>query len=140
MAEIERLIQSSYQAQSKYGLMIKTLFFTGARVEEFVNIRVEDLHFESDPPQVHITHAKGQGGRYVPVLPSLAQELRTHLQGRLARLFIREQPAHALLEAYCASDHESVRALLCGHYQTSISTSTAPLCSDDSSRLRSSSD
>ena len=82
MAEVERLIQSSYQAQSKYGLMIKTLFFTGARVEEFVNIRVEDLHFENDPPQVHITHAKGQGRRYVSVLPSLAQELRTHLQGR----------------------------------------------------------
>ncbi len=30
MAEVERLIQSSYQAQSKYRLMIKTLFFTGA--------------------------------------------------------------------------------------------------------------
>ncbi len=82
MAEVERLIQSSYQTQSKYGLMIKTLFFTGARVEEFVNIKVEDVHFESDPPQIHLTHAKGQGSRYVPVLPGLAQELRTHLQGR----------------------------------------------------------
>jgi integrase/recombinase XerD len=31
-AEVERLIQRSYRAHSKYGLMIKTLFFTGTRV------------------------------------------------------------------------------------------------------------
>ena len=81
-AEVERLINSAYRVQSKYGLMIKTLFFTGARVDEFINFKVEDLHFESDPPQIHITRAKGQSSRYVPILPSLAQELRTHLQGR----------------------------------------------------------
>jgi integrase/recombinase XerD len=62
--------------------MIKTLFQTGARVDEFVHIRVEDLLFGSDPPQVHITHAKRQSDRYVPILPALADELRTHLQGR----------------------------------------------------------
>jgi integrase/recombinase XerD len=81
-AEVERLINSGYQQHSKYGLMIKTLFYTGARVDEFVHLRVEDVHFESEPPQVHLTHAKGQANRYVPILPSLAQELRTHLQGR----------------------------------------------------------
>lgn len=81
-AEVERLISSSYQQHSKYGLMIKTLFYSGARVDEFVHLRVEDVHFESEPPQVHLTHAKGQVSRYVPILPSLAQELRTHLQGR----------------------------------------------------------
>lgn len=81
-AEVERLIQRSYQAHSKYGLMIKTLFFTGAHVVEFVHVKVEDVHFESDPPQIHLTHGKGQSSRYVPILPSLAQELQTHLQGR----------------------------------------------------------
>jgi integrase/recombinase XerD len=81
-AEVERLISSGYQQHSKYGLMIKTLFYSGARVDEFVHLRVEDVHFESEPPQVHLTHAKGQVSRYVPILPSLAQELRTHLQGR----------------------------------------------------------
>ena len=34
------------------------------------------------PPQIHLTHAKGQADRYVPILPALAHELRTHLQGR----------------------------------------------------------
>ena len=83
-AEIERLIKSTYNGtKSKYGLIIKTLFFTGARVQEFVHIKVEDLHLDGDPPQIHITHAKGQVSRYVPILPSLAQELRTHLQGRV---------------------------------------------------------
>ncbi len=81
-AEVERLISSGYQLHSKYGLMIKTLFYTGACVDAFVHLRVEDVHFESEPPQVHLTHAKGQASRYVPILPSLAQELRTHLQGR----------------------------------------------------------
>ena len=63
--------------------MIKTLFLTGARVSEFVHIRVEDLHLDDDPPRIHLTHAKGQANRHVPILPALAQELRTHLQGRL---------------------------------------------------------
>jgi integrase/recombinase XerD len=62
--------------------MIKTLFQTGARVDEFVHIRVEDLLLDGDPPQIHIVHAKRGADRYVPILPALADELRTHLHGR----------------------------------------------------------
>src|SRR5438128_4008393 len=80
--EVERLIQAAYRMRSRRGLMIKTLFLTGARVSEFVQVRIEDLHFDSDPPQIRLVHAKGGASRYVPILPSLAQELRTHLQGR----------------------------------------------------------
>ena len=53
-SEVERLVQTTYRSQSKYGLMIKTLFQTGARVSEFVHIRVEDLLLDGDPPQIHI--------------------------------------------------------------------------------------
>jgi integrase/recombinase XerD len=81
-AEVERLIASAYRDGSRPGLMIKTLFLTGARVSEFIHIRVENLHLDDDPPQIRLTHAKGQAQRYVPILPALAQELRTHLQGR----------------------------------------------------------
>ena len=81
-SEVERLIQATYRIQSKYALMIKTLFQTGTRVDEFVHVRVEDLLLDGDPPQIHITHAKRQADRYVPILPALADELRTHLQGR----------------------------------------------------------
>jgi integrase/recombinase XerD len=80
--EVERLIQSAYRTRSRRGLMIKTLFLTGARVSEFVQVRVEDLYLDADTPQIHLVHAKGGASRYVPILPSLAQELRTHLQGR----------------------------------------------------------
>ena len=36
------------------------LFYTGTRVSEFVQIRVEDLHLALDPPQVYIANAKGE--------------------------------------------------------------------------------
>jgi len=81
-SEVQRLIQTTYRIQSKYGLMIKTLFQSGARVAEFVHIRVEDLLLDGDPPQMHIIHAKRGADRYVPILPALADELRTHLRGR----------------------------------------------------------
>jgi integrase/recombinase XerD len=80
--EIERLIEAAYRRTSGAGLMIKTLFYTGARVSEFVNLRVTDLHLALDPPQIHIVQAKGGSDGYVPILPVLAQELRTHLAGR----------------------------------------------------------
>src|SRR3712207_8623332 len=58
-----------------------TLFrSTGARVTELVHLRVEDLRLDGDSPQIHLTHAKRQADRYVPILPALAQELRTHLR------------------------------------------------------------
>ena len=81
-SEVERLVNSAYQDRSQEGLLIKTLFLTGARVSEFVQICVEDLFLDGDPPQIHLTHAKGHADRYVPILPALAQELRTHLQSR----------------------------------------------------------
>jgi integrase/recombinase XerD len=81
-AEVERLIAAAYRDGGRRGLMVKTLFLTGARVSEFVHIRVEDLHPDDDPPRIHLAHAKGQANRSVPILPTLAQELRTHLQGR----------------------------------------------------------
>src|SRR5919108_2274756 len=45
-AEEERLIGQAYRMPGVRGLLMKTLFQTGARVSEFVNIRVEDLFFD----------------------------------------------------------------------------------------------
>ena len=58
--EVEQLIRSAYRDRSAYGVMIKTLFLTGARVNEFVHIRVEDLHLDDESPQIYLTHAKRQ--------------------------------------------------------------------------------
>ena len=80
--EVERLIEAAYGHSGQYGFMLKILFYTGARVSEFVQLRVEDLHLALEPPQVYISNAKGGSDGYVPILPALAQELRTHLNGR----------------------------------------------------------
>lgn len=79
-AEERQLITTAYLAKGAYGLLIKTLFQTGARVSEFVKLKVEDFYFEE--LMLLITQGKGGKSRYVPLLPELAQELRTHLAGR----------------------------------------------------------
>ncbi len=78
--EEKRLIGQAYRDNSEHGLLIKTLFQTGARVSEFVSIKVEDFFFD----ELMILIEKGKGGksRYVPILPALAQELKTHLNNR----------------------------------------------------------
>ena len=79
-AEEERLIGQAYRMPGVRGLLIKTLFQTGARVSEFVHLQVTDVYF--DEQMVLITHAKGGKQRYVPLLPELAHELRTYLRDR----------------------------------------------------------
>ena len=78
--EETRLITHAYRMKGERGLLIKTLFQTGARVSEFVNIKTEDVFF--DEQMILITKAKGGKSRYVPILPELAQELRTYLGKR----------------------------------------------------------
>ncbi len=80
--EERRLIAHAYRRKGTRGLLIKTLFQTGARVSEFVHIKVHELFF--DEQMILIAKAKGGKSRYVPILPELAQELRTHLGDRSA--------------------------------------------------------
>src|SRR5712691_11303039 len=75
--EEARLITHAYRIKGEWGLLIKTLFQTGARVSEFVNLKAEDVFF--DEQMILIAKVKGGKSRYVPILPELAQELRTHL-------------------------------------------------------------
>ncbi len=78
--EERRLIDMAYRLPGTRGVLVKTLFQTGVRVSEFVNLRVQDVYF--DELMILITKAKGGKRRYVPILPALAQELRTYLQDR----------------------------------------------------------
>ncbi len=78
--EEARLITHAYRIKGERGLLIKTLFQTGARVSEFVNLKAEDVFF--DEQMILIAKAKGGKSRYVPILPELAQELRAHLGPR----------------------------------------------------------
>ncbi len=78
--EERRLIEAAYRAPGTRGLLVKTLFQTGARVSEFVGIQVADVFF--DEQMILIQKGKGGKQRYVPILAELAQELQTHLRGR----------------------------------------------------------
>ena len=78
--EERRLIAHAYRRQGTRGLLIKTLFQTGARVSEFVHLQVPDVYFEEQ--MLLITQAKGGKQRYVPLLPELTHELRTYLRER----------------------------------------------------------
>jgi integrase/recombinase XerD len=78
--EERQLIAHAYRVQGTRGLLIKTLFQTGARVSEFVNITADEVFFEEQ--MILISKAKGSKSRYVPILPQLAQELRTYLGHR----------------------------------------------------------
>jgi len=78
--EEQKLIQQAYKDHGEHGLLIKTLFQSGARVSEFVGLRVDDLFF--DEQMLLIEKGKGGKSRYVPILAELSQELRTHLGSR----------------------------------------------------------
>ncbi len=78
--EAHLLIEQAYRGDGKYGLLVKVLFFTGARVNEFVNIKVEDILFEDN--EILIAHGKGNKKRYVPIMPSMSHEIRSYLNGR----------------------------------------------------------
>lgn len=78
--EVHRLIEHAYRVSGRNGLLVKTLLFTGARVSEFVAIRVEDVFTAENT--IRIRHGKGGKQRSVPILSALAQELRTHLGSR----------------------------------------------------------
>jgi integrase/recombinase XerD len=89
--EARRLIDHAYRASGRDGLLVKTLLFTGARVSEFVAIRVED--FFAEEHTIQILNGKGGKGRSVPILSTLAQELRTHLGDRRAGFLFETRSA-----------------------------------------------
>ena len=78
--EEQKLIKQAYKDKGEHGLLIKTLFQSGARVSEFVGLRVDNLFF--DEQMLLIEKGKGGKSRYVPILAELSQELCTHLGSR----------------------------------------------------------
>ena len=78
--EEQKLIGCAYRETGNNGLLLKTLLLTGARVSEFISLKVKDIFYD----ELMILIQKGKGGksRYVPILPELSQELKTHLGSR----------------------------------------------------------
>ena len=77
--EFEAFLNTAYARSGAQGLLIRTLLETGSRVSAFCRMRVEDISFSE--LEIRITD-KGDKARDVPILRSLANELRLHLGGR----------------------------------------------------------
>ena len=77
--EFEALLSTAYNRSGVTGLMLRTLLETGSRVSAFVRMQVEDISFSE--LEIRVTD-KGDKTRDIPILESLANELRLHLGNR----------------------------------------------------------
>ncbi len=77
--EFQAFLNTAYSRSGVQGLMIRTLLETAGRVSAFCRMRVEDISFVELEIRIE---DKGDKTRDVPILQSLANELRLHLGDR----------------------------------------------------------
>ncbi|MCS3701023.1 integrase/recombinase XerD [Salinibacter ruber] len=91
--EQDAFLNAAYGRDGRTGLMMRTLLETGARVSAFVKVRVEDISFRD--LEIRLRETKGDKPRDVPILSSLANELRLHVGDReTGWLFRSRQGGH----------------------------------------------
>jgi integrase/recombinase XerD len=91
--EQEAFLNAAYDRDGRTGLMMRALLETGARVSAFVKIQVEDISFRD--LEIRLRETKGDKPRDVPILSSLANELRLHVGDReTGWLFRSRQGGH----------------------------------------------
>ena len=91
--EQEAFLTAAYDRGGRTGLMMRTLLETGARVSAFMKVRVEDISFRD--LEIRLRETKGDKPRDVPILSSLANELRLHVGDReTGWLFRSRQGGH----------------------------------------------
>ena len=91
--EQEAFLSAAYDRDGRTGLQMRVLLETGARVSAFVQVRVEDISFRD--LEIRLRHTKGEKPRDVPILSSLANELRLHVDDReTGWLFRSRQGGH----------------------------------------------
>jgi len=77
--ELEAFLAAAYEHSGRRGLMMRALFETGMRVGAFARMDAEQIAFRDLEVRVE---GKGDKRRDVPILDSLANELRLHLGER----------------------------------------------------------
>lgn len=77
--ELEAFLRAAYEHSGRRGLMMRALFETGMRVGAFARLDAEQISLGDLEVRVH---GKGDKRRDVPILSSLANELRLHLGER----------------------------------------------------------
>ena len=90
--ELEDFLEAAYEHSGRRGLMMRLLFESGARSKAFTQITVEDVSFSD--LEVRIL-GKGGKRRDVPILRSLANELRLHLGERRSGPIFRSRQGGA---------------------------------------------
>jgi integrase/recombinase XerD len=91
-AELQRYYQTVWQAgHFEDIILIKTLFYTGLRVSELVNLKLSEVNLEQC--QLRINHAKGGKDRVVPFPPGFKEALAGHVQ------LLRQKKAVYLFES-----------------------------------------
>ncbi len=78
--ELTRVLAQAYQARGLYGLIVRTLFESGLRVSELVQVEVPDVDFLERT--IRVRQGKGGKDRLVLFTEDLGQQLRLHLDGR----------------------------------------------------------
>lgn len=86
LKEVYDMIQSAYERNSEHGLILETLYATGARNNEFCHIKAEDIYF--DEYKVHIKEGKGAKERFVPIPIELCKKLRLHLDNHKDYIYL----------------------------------------------------
>lgn len=90
-SEIDQLLKIAFKKSPFIGLMITTLYETGVRVDEFVNLRPEDLYI--DELRIIVKSGKGDKRREVPITKELSRALQIHL-GERKNGFLFESKRH----------------------------------------------
>ena len=78
--ELARVLEQAYGERPRYGLIVRTLFETGLRVSELVNVQVTDVDFLERT--IRVRQGKGGKDRIVLFTQDLGQQLRLHLGDR----------------------------------------------------------
>ncbi len=77
--EIERYFETVWQSERiQDALIVKTLLYTGVRVRELVNIRLDNVNLNEC--QIAIRAGKGKKDRVVPFPPTFREALALHVQ------------------------------------------------------------
>lgn len=77
--EINKYYKVVWQSRNmQHVVLIKTLLYTGVRVSELVNLKIEEIDF--DRCQIRITQGKGKKDRMVPFPNSFRETLAIHAE------------------------------------------------------------
>src|SRR3990167_8013793 len=64
-----KILSTAYNLKSQQGLIVKMLFLTGVRTNEFVNLKIEN--FDYNKKTLFVDVAKKESQRFIPLLPNL---------------------------------------------------------------------